>query len=696
MTMHQPFIFELYTEEIPHKEQKRAIDFTKQFLKIALEKERIDFDSLEVSGTARRLYCYIPSLATEQNSLETVLKGPPHTLCFNTNKQFSKQLLGFSQKVQIAPEDIQFKKIGNTIYAIAYVKETAQPLADVLANIIHTMILKINFIKKMRWQTSQIQYARPILHYFCMLGKDVLSFSYPSVLWENIQSTSLITIQDIPEKKISIQKASNYIECLKEQHIIVHAEERKKYIRECLLQEANKQDVILEINEKVLEEVSFLVEKPQIVCASFKESYLQLPEKLIISEMEIHQRYFPTRNKHHQLTTKFFIVANNTNTDTITYENIQHGNEKVISARLNDGLFFFEKDRRKNLETYIASLNDIVFYENFGTLFDKKERLKTLATLLCQRDSLNYKHTDLLHRACDLLKADLATHMVCEFEHLQGYIGSIYAKMDDENNDIVQVIQEHYLPKFQGDHLPSTQLSIILSIADKIDNIMAGFALGKTPSSSTDPLGLRRQTLAILDILIKYKIDIDMYQYLIQISDLYPKQENLAQKVLQFFIARLRTTFEKHDFPKKWVNAILHIDNNHNIYHNYLKLDALRHIQDANEFDHVIELFKRMYNITKEYPDLSPSTVSSVLFQQQEEKILYDILTALVQAQKEVDLKGYANFLNILVNSKKQIDTFFDNVFVNHESIEIRHNRIALLKSLLSTIEFIFDLKSFQ
>ena len=485
---------------------------------------------------------------------------------------------------------------------------------------------------------------------------------------------------------------------------------------------------------------------------SFSKDFLKLPDIVTITEMQEHQRYFPlenikskdAKNKGNKLANQFLIVFEarmNLKRSDQSIQNIRSGNERVLASRLSDGMFFFNEDRKKTLFECVEQLKNITYQEGLGNIFDKKERLKQVTALLIEHSYLNLAHfgyqkeyQEDLERACDLAKADLTTNLVYEFDSLQGKIGSIYAHLDGEKPEVCQAIYEHYLPRYQGDEYPKSYMGIIISLADKFDHLICSFLMGREPTATHDPLGIRRQTIYIIEIIIQNKITLKVLTFLEAVFQVYmrlfdqSKERNkldisskeLQEKIWNFFRGRFATIFEKKGFDKKLIRASLFTQDD-NIGELYFKLLALTNLQKAQEFSDIMLVFKRMNNIVEGYLEKNPhfsektlnDQVNENLLQQEEEKNLYSFAKKLKNLIQETSShhnkknqngnnkekntqKIYESIFSSLAGSKKIVDSFFDHVMVMHEDEKIKMNRLALLQYITTPVKILFNLKNLQ
>jgi glycyl-tRNA synthetase beta chain len=705
----EAFLFELYTEEIPSFYQIRAIaDWREKLLK-QLKDNLLEFSTFETGGTSRRIYALIHDLKPNQVSERKKIKGPPQEMCQKDGpggKTMTAALAGFAKKAGIAENEVTFELWDSKMYATAEINTGGKTIHEVLPGIFENLVKTQSFTRSMRWGSSSLTYARPIIHYFAMYGSNVLKFN--SGIWD------MMKLADQPAghfilgpEKVDFNNASQYAKAMEGAGILVNPQSRLEKIKTMLKESSGKDSVI--INEKLLDEVSFLVEKPVVIRGSFPHEFLQMPEIVILSEMEEHQKYFGLRAGNSQaLSNEFLIVANADANDAGALDNIRKGNEKVLRARLADGSYFFNEDRKKKLFERVDDLKRMVFHEGMGdgmkTIFDKKERIKKIAGIFADYVYPQINREKML-RACDLIKADLTTHLVYEFDHLQGEIGSIYAEMDGEDNEISSAIKEHYLPRNENDGQPQSKMGLLLSFADKFDNIISGHILGKQPTSSQDPLGLRRQTLYIIEMLIQNKISASLNKiFLDLITEVYKisddkKRDSLTFELVKFLKGRMATIFEKKDLDRKLINAGLETDNDI-ILELFFTLDILREFKDDERFLKVVDGFKRMNNIVKDFRLKNSDNIPHVdknLLELDEEKKLYEIIDKLNEMM-HLHLSGkkreeYIEIFNYLASVKPDVDHFFDNVMVMHKKREIMLNRLAILNSAVVSIKKLINLE---
>lgn len=705
----EDFLFELSSEEIPASYQASLIGQWQKFLSTALSEKMLSYDELEVGGTPRRLFVYIQGLALVQREETVELKGPPRNICFDKDDKATPALAGFAAKAGIPADKVEFREMGKMEYAFASITQGGEKAEDVLGGILNQIILSGKTPRNMHWADHEIQYARPLLAYYAMLGEKSICFSELDTL-EGLNCSHEVKGHFIlhPEK-LEIKSPKDYFSLLSSEGIFVRQAERKEKIKQMLEAEASAQNLSALIDSDLLEEVTFLVEKPGVVTGKFDESYLEMPEAVAISEMEEHQRYFPMRDKSGKLSNHFLIISNGDLSTSETKDNVRNGNERVLRARLEDGAFFYREDRKSSLADKVDALSSIVYMEGLGTMREKTDRLVKLSGEILSLAGVKLEESE-LGRAALLCKADLTTQLVYEFDHLQGEIGAEYAGRDGESETVSRAIYEHYLPRFQGDSLPDTQAGALLSLADKIDNIVAGFLAGKGPTSSQDPFALRRQTLYAIEILVKFQLSFSFKKLLENALKTFLAEHraifsgsdsDLVEQIQEFVLSRVVTIFEKQSIDKKLIRAGLSGADD-NIYGIYEKLSALEEMRarDAKNFDTMLAGFRRMDNILEDYAakgNTVPQNFTRSLLESDAEKKLADFsdeMQSTVNSASGREL--YVKVFSLLAAQKEVIDQFFDTVMVMHDDVKIRDNRLGLLAAATGSVKTILNLSELQ
>lgn len=700
--MAETLLFELATEEIPAAYQKNVCADWQKRLPLLLKATGLAHGATQIYATARRAAFTIDQIAEKGENVSETLHGPAKSSALDATGKPTPALVGFAKKAGIAPEQVKFIESEKGAYASATITREGKTLRAVLPGLIHDLVTGMKFPRSMRWADLANVYARPIAGYFTKYGNQDLVFAenelkntiLASIPFRPVRGHSILDV-----KPIVFDSGAQYANALAAHSIIADTAERKQTIAKLLHDAASTEKLTLIENEALLDEVNFLVERPGIVVGSFSADYLRLPDGVILSEMNQHQRYFGLRDASGKLTNKFLIVANANTADPAAEVNIRTGNERVLRARLSDGAFFYDEDLKRPLADRVDDLKQIVFHEGLGTYREKVDRIATFAQLF----SGNAQNADEISLAARLAKADLTTALVYEFDHLQGEIGSVYAAHVGVGENIVTAIHEHYLPRFQGDALPESRLGALISLADKWDNALAAFVLGKEPTASQDPFAVRRQTLYIIQILVAQKIRLPLARLVAESLAVYSlakpitakETENITEKVLQFFKARLITIFDSEGFDKKLTRAAI-FSGSDDAYDLFARASALREIaqKDRTSFDALLAAFKRMANISKEADP--KARVDTQLFATEQEKQLHQFALHLheMTSKTSADLLGYyTGIFAEFASGKPTVDDFFVHVMVNHEDEKIRTNRLALVTYTIAAVKNLLDLE---
>lgn len=535
----------------------------------------------------------------------------------------------------------------------------------------------------MRWGDLDFKFIRPIRWFVALYGADVIPFELANVKSGRTSRGHRFLSQG----DFEIADAKSYEKACEENFIIVDQDKRKQMIREQIEAVAKANGGQAEITEDLLEEVLYLVEYPTALCGKFEEKYLQLPPEAVITPMRDHQRYFPVKTAEGKLLPLFITVRNG---GKEYLETVQHGNERVLRARLADAQFFFDEDRKKSLEEHREKLKTVVFQQGLGTMYEKTERLEKLADFIADAIGADEKAHKHARRAAILSKADLVTGMVTEFTELQGIMGREYAKLDGECEKVAIAIDEHYKPRFAGDSQPQTTAGRIVSLADKIDTIVGTFSLGKIPTGSQDPFALRRQALGLVNMIIEAKYHLSLSAIVAKAMDLYGIEDEKArakmqQDVADFIRLRLKNVLESIRYDV--VDAVLaDVDD---IYAVALRAKAVADYVASTDAAAGVQAFVRVANLAKK---AASAEVSADLFQTDAERNLfaaYEKASAAVAS--DIASESYAEAITALAALAAPIDTFFDDVMVMDKDEKIKNNRLGLLKSIDQLVSRIAD-----
>ncbi len=679
--MAKDLLLEIGTEEVPAHVMPGVLAQLKERAEKAFQENRIAFASVRTLGTPRRMALLVKDLAEKQADVTSENRGPSVKIAFDADGKPTKAAQGFARGQHVAPEDL-VEKDG---YVYAVVHETGKETTELLKTLLPELICAFSFPNNMRWGSLEFKFIRPIRWLVALFDSEVIPFEVANVTSGRVSRGHRFLSQG----DFSIAKADDYEKDCEAQYIIVDPEKRKAMIRAQIEAVAKENGGRAEITDDLLEEVLYLVEYPTALCGRFEEKYLQLPPEAVITPMRDHQRYFPVKDDAGKLLPLFITVRNG---GKEYLETVQHGNERVLRARLADAQFFFDEDRKKSLEEHRDKLKTVVFQQGLGTMYEKTERLAQLADFIADEIGADEKAHKHARRASLLSKADLVTGMVTEFTELQGIMGREYAKLDGECEKVAIAIDEHYMPRFAGDAQPQTTAGRIVSTADKIDTIVGTFHLGKIPTGSQDPFALRRQALGLVHMVIEAKYHLSISRLVAKAMDLYgiteaEERAKMQADVAEFLRLRLRNVLEVEQIRYDAVDAVLgDVDD---IYNVLLRARAVTAFTGQKDAARSMQAFVRVANIARKN---AAETIYPERFHMAEEKALYQAYTSTKSAVESLvsgeDFEGAIDALTELV---APIDAFFDNVMVMDKDETIRENRLALLRSVDAVIRDVAD-----
>lgn len=666
--MNKPLLIEIGVEELP------AIPFLKELPNIEkkwatiLEKNRLlcDFDFFY---TPRRLVLWHREFQVKQENSVEEMFGAPVKIAFKDGEA-TPAALGFAKKCGVSVDELERKDQGRG-EVLYYKKEVSGIEAkDLLNDMVNEFISSLDFGKSMRWASRTDSFIRPIRSLAILLGEEVVEAELFGVKSSNFSFAHRM----VSYEPFTYDFAGDYFCKLDKNGVILYPDERRKRILEQMKEIEASNGVKIDIDEELLEEVVAITEYPTALIGKFDEEFLELPEEVIVTSMKEHQRYFAVY-KDGELTNNFIVVSNSKTED---FSHIIAGNEKVLRPRLADGMFFWKNDIANGLSN--EGLKKLTFVEGLGSMYEKCEREAKIATFLAEKLG---EDKELVQKAVMLSKADLMSEMVFEFTELQGLMGYYYAKIAGEKEEIYTALKEQYLPDGEDSDLPSTTFSSIVALSYKLDNLMGLFSVGKIPSGSKDPFGLRRAAAGIVKIAIEHKLAIDLEEIIDALASNYKGLEKT--KLVEFFNERL---FKIFDVNPSVLKAVLGSEES-DIFKISQKLCALNPIVLSDNFKEYSATFKRVANIIKDLDINSELAVNVELFEDKEEKELYEAFNSVTSKE----YLSYEDELDALFALKPQLDNFFDNVFVNHEDENIKANRKNIIGKVYQAFKEIADIK---
>ncbi len=682
--MGKELLLEVGTEEVPAGFLPGALAGLRDLCEERMKEERLAFETVETFGTPRRLILHVEGISEQQEDLNKTVMGPAKSVAFDAEGNPTKAAMGFARGQGIDVEDLAIQETSKGEYISAVKKEFGLPALDVLQKILPPMITSLQFPKSMRWGSGTLRFARPIHWILALYNEEVIPFEVDGIKSGNLSRGHRF----MSPGSYTVHSIKSYKALSRDHALMFNPDDRRKEI-EKQIQEIEKEVGGRVIpDEGLLEEVVYLVEYPTALCGSFEKGFLSLPRQVLITSMREHQRYFSMENDQGDLIPHFITVSNTRPKDTSA---IVAGNERVLRARLTDGLYFYKTDCKRSLYEYVEDLKGVTFQEKLGTLFEKVERIVELATWLSKEKGL--ADPDLASRAALLCKADLCTEMVGEFPTLQGEMGREYALLSGEPEQVSRAIEEHYRPRYAGDLLPVTPEGSVVSLADKIDTIAGCFGVGLIPSGSEDPYALRRQTLGIVTILLEKGYPVSLHDMIDQAMNFLSGKisrdsSEVKTEILDYFKGRLSGLLISHGHRYDTVEAVLEtgFDQVPNVM---ARVEALSAFRKETLFEPFTVVCKRAMNIIKENKDCD---VDQSLLKQECEKSLYQaILQSEEQVQALVPAGKYEDALKEVASLRSPIDEFFDGVMVMDEDQKIRRNRLNLLTRIAVLVSGIAD-----
>ena len=680
--LNQPsqLLLEIGTEEIPAHAMPAILDQLKSLAEKALTESRITFGKIRTLGTPRRLALLVDDVAPNQADVEEEKRGPSVKIAFDAAGKPSKAAIGFARGQKVQPEDL----ITRDGYVYAVIREQGKSSAEIFKTLLPKIICDLSFPNNMRWGDLDFKFIRPLRWIVALFGAEVIPFEVANVAsGRTSRGHRFLSAGDF-----EIATAADYVDACEKNFVIVDQVRRREMIIAQINEVAANKKGVAEITDDLLEEVLYLVEYPTALAGAFEEKYLQLPAEAVITPMRDHQRYFPVKIADGKLLPLFITIRNG---GKEYLDIVQHGNERVLKARLEDAQFFFNEDRKKSLAAHRDKLKTVVFQEGLGSVYEKTERLVKLVEKISDMLNVSAEDKKFSVRAAELSKADLVTGMVTEFTELQGIMGREYAKLDGEPDQVCAAIDEHYMPRFAGDGQPNTVAGKILSLADKIDNIVATFSRGLVPTGSQDPFALRRQALGIVNLLtgarwsLSISSVVELAMDLLNITDTVGR-EKIQHEVADFMRLRVKNVLSnsaRYDV----IDAVL--DDVDDVFVTTLKAAAVEQFLATPDATKNIQSFVRVGNLAKK---ATTTDLNAELFTLDAEKILFRAFEAIkVAADELISKNDFIGALDVLKKLSTPIDSFFDSVMVMDEDAAIRTNRLALLKSIDDLLAKIAD-----
>ena len=652
------YLLEIGCEELPYKFIPSAIKQLKTGFENFLNDNKVKFEDVTVYATPRRLAVIVSGLEKESKDEEKIIKGPIKKVAYDENGNLTKAGEGFCRKNGVTQNDLFIED--DYLHAKIVIK--GKSVVDLLKANVPTIVLKLQGSHFMRWSNNEEKFSRPIRWIVSILDNEEVKIKIIDK-----ESSNVTRGHRFAQQTVYINNPDDYKEIMRNCCVIVDQEERKQRIIDKAKEEAKKLGAEPYYTDDLLEEVTFITEYPVPATCEFNPEYLKLPEELVVTVMAVHQRYFALY-KDGKLINKFITMTNYLGDE---FENIKAGNVRVIKARLDDAVFFFNEDTKKPLADYVQDIKGITFQKGMGSMYDKAQRMVKLSKLMVG-DNASVERTALL------AKADLATKLVFEFTELQGFIGADYARVSGESENVAEGIKEHYFPLNADGEIAKTLEGQIVGIADKIDNICAVFAEGKKPTGSSDPLGVRRASLGIIRTILANELRLDVAKLVKETLELLPAgKKDVADEIYDFFIQRL-VIFLSDKYSKNVLEACASNKNPLTDLADYIKrVEAVAKLDNPA----VLESANRVLRILKS--DSEKSVDKSLFKEPAEEQLFNQIAT--------VNSTDYETYLNQIVAINPSVEKFFNDVLVMDKCENVKENRLALLTLLKSKYTHIAD-----
>ncbi|MGJ3237430.1 MAG: glycine--tRNA ligase subunit beta [Anaerolineae bacterium] len=665
-------LLEIGVEELPAQDVDGALAQLRVAVPQMFEDLRLSYKKLHLFATPRRLVIQAVKVSPRQPDDEFVAKGPPAQAAFRDGKPTSAAE-GFARSKGLDVADLRVEQIDGGDYVVADVKVAGKPATEVLQESFPQLIASLKFDKTMRWNASGVAFARPIRWIVALYGQIVIPFEYAGVIADN--TTRGLRPYDSPE--FAVKNPDMYIGIMADQNVYLNRDERREVILDQIIGLADRVGGIVPDDDDLLDEVTNLVEAPMALIGKFEEKYLALPRDVLITVMRKHQRYFAVQDDEGNLMNYFIAVRNG---DLEHLDIVTAGNEHVLRARFSDADYFINSDLKKPLESYLPRLDTLVYHEKLGSMLEKNNRVAGLVTDLSPLFGITGDDLQIAQQAARVAKADLATQMVVEMTSLQGKIGREYALREGQPAPVADAIYEHWLPTSAGGALPASAAGTLLALADKLDSLVGLFSAGLAPRSTSDPFGLRRAALGVVEMLIGKQISVDLRDVVSIVAKAEPitLDEATCEHLLEFISGRLDVWLDEAlDVTRDVIRAVL-AEQGTNPYQAYQGVQQLGEWVQHDNWETILDNFARCVRISRN--ESEQHAINPDLFETDEERALFD---AYESAQASLDNTSTVHdFLTAFVPMVPVIQAFFDAVMVNADDAQVRSNRLGLMQAI--------------
>lgn len=679
--MSHTFLLEIGVEEMPAHVVSPSIKQLDKRVRDYLKEQRISFDDIQEFATPRRMSLSISGLADKQPDIDEEVKGPAKKIAQDAEGNWSKAAIGFTRGQGVTVDDITFKELKGVEYVYVDKHVAGQSVNDILTGL-NDVIMAMNFPTMMKWSTHKFEFVRPIKWLVALLDDQVIPFSILDV------TTGRQTLgHRFLGGTVELSTATDYEAALEDEYVIANQDKRKGLIRDQITQIADEHQWVVDIDEDLLEEVNNLVEWPTAFNGGFDEQYLVLPDEVLITSMKEHQRFFYARDQAGKLLPDFISVRNG-NAEHLA--NVARGNERVLTARLEDAKFFYEEDQQVTIEQYVERLKNVAFHDKIGSMYEKMQRVTVLAQLIGTKLGFTAAELTDLKRASEIYKFDLTTGMVGEFAELQGVMGEKYALLNGENAAVAQAVREHYMPISAEGALPDSKVGSVLALADKLESILSFFSVGMIPSGSNDPYALRRQAYGIVRIVADKQWHLDLLDIEPELviamtaAGVSPAFDmtKVTSDVHSFISERIRLALDGKKYRHDIVETAISGKQNDivNVMEAAATLDA--HKDDAN-FKDSIEALTRVLRIADKNDADANLAVDAALFQAPSEQQLLDQVTA-IETKPADTIDG---LYQQLAGLQPTIAQYFEDNMIMDKDEQVKNNRLHQLTRIAQLTE---------
>ena len=674
------FFLELFSEEIPAGLQKNLRKKILEDFKVLFQTKYIKSKKSFSFSSPNRLVTVFDGLDKQIEIKPKEIKGP------KTNAP-DQALEGFLRSKKIERKELFKKRTEKDEFYFYKTKSLRLKTCDLLVEFIPKILSNYQWKKSMKWGEFELHWGRPLKSILAVFDGNTLNFKF-----HHLTSSNLTFIdKDFEEKKKSFKNFKTYNKFFEKKGVFIDHNKRLKIINKSFTKILNKKKLKINENLKLIDEVVNIVESPNILLCNFNNNFLSVPKEILTLTMETHQKYFPTFDNNNEITNEFLIVSNKKDLKGF----IKNGNERVVNARLSDAEFFWNKDKSQNLVKKVSELKSMNFFKGLGTYFEKVQRMRKLGGMISDELLISKEKVELSASIC---KTDLTSDLVGEFPELQGIMGGYFSEHQGFDRDISLAITEQYLPVGLNSNVPKKPFSIALSITDKIDSLVGFFGINEKPTSSKDPLALRRSALGIIRVMIENKKNLKINDLLIFSTRLYENQgfslenEYLQKELYDFFKDRFKYYLKEKDIRHDIIDATLSSFSLNELYSSFEKAKCLNKVINKSIGKSITSSYKRASNIfdaeMRNTKIEINNTTDPGIFKNDFEKNLYKRINEIKKYYSNIDNnENYEKSLLILAGSQKEIFEFFDNVKVNDENEILRKNRLELINMLCKTFQ---------